>query len=237
MKRRLLLISNSTNYGEPYLDYTRKYISDFLGKDVKNVAFIPYAGITISYIEYTNKVQEVFSRMGYEVKSVEDISGASGVIEQADAIVIGGGNTFHLAHMIHEKGVGEAIKKKVANGTPFIGWSAGSNIACPSIKTTNDMPVIYPSSFDGLSLIPFQINPHYTDGKIPNHNGESREERIREFLEINPEMIVVGLKEGTMLKIEEDSVSLLGNKTLKVFRKDMPTLEFDANSSLDFILK
>lgn len=237
MKKRLLLISNSTNYGEKYLAYTRPYISDFLGKQVRNVAFVPYAAVDLSYIEYTNQVSEVFSELGYELKSTEDTQGAVQVIEQADAIVIGGGNTFHLIHWMHEKGLMDIIRKKVEEGTPFIGWSAGSNVACPTIKTTNDMPVIQPVSFEGLNLVPFQINPHYTDGRIPNHNGESREERIREFLELNPEFIVTGLKEGSMLRIEEQQVKLLGNKTMKIFRKDQPTLEYDANAALDFILK
>ncbi len=237
MKKRLLLISNSTNYGESYLGYTQKYIKDFLGKDIHNIAFVPYAAVDKSYIEYTNQVYDVFLEMGYTIKSTEDVNGGASVIEEADAIVVGGGNTFHLIHYMHEKGLMDVIKKKVENGTPFIGWSAGSNVACPSIKTTNDMPVIQPQSFEGLSLVPFQINPHYTDGRIPNHNGESREDRIKEFLELNPEIIVVGLKEGSMLKIEDDSVTLWGNKTLKVFRKDLPTLEYDANSSLEFIMK
>ncbi len=237
MNKRLLLISNSTNYGEPYLGYTRKYIKEFLGKEVRTIAFVPYAAVDISYIEYTNMVSDVFTELGYSVKSTEDIIGSETVIEQADAIVVGGGNTFHLIHMMHQKGLVESIRKKVENGTPFIGWSAGANVACPSIKTTNDMPVIQPVSFDALSVVPFQINPHYTDGRIPNHNGESREERIKEFLELNPGFIVVGLKEGTMLRIEGETVKLLGNKTMKVFRKDLPTLEYDGNSSLDFILK
>ncbi len=237
MAKRLLLISNSTNYGERYLDYTRKYITDFLGKDVRNVAFVPYAAVDISYVEYTNKVNEVFQELGYTIKSTEDIQGPERVIEEADAIVIGGGNTFHLIHYMHERGIMDILRKKVENGTPFIGWSAGSNVACPSIKTTNDMPVIQPVSFEGLSLIPFQINPHYTDGRIPNHNGESREERIKEFLELNPDFTVVGLKEGSIIQIEDDKVKLFGNKTLKVFRKDQPTLEYDPSTSLDFILK
>jgi len=237
MQKRLLLISNSTNYGEKYLAYTRKYISEFLGKDVRNIAFVPYAAVDISYVEYTNQVNDVLSELGYSVKSTEDIQGPQKVIEDSDAIVIGGGNTFHLIHYMHEKGLMEIITKKVEKGTPFIGWSAGSNVACPTIKTTNDMPVIQPKSFDALSLVPFQINPHYTDGRIPNHNGESREERIREYLELNPEMTVVGLKESSMLLIEGDTVKLLGNKTLKVFRKDQPTLEYDPSTSLDFILK
>lgn len=237
MAKRLLLISNSTNYGEKYLDYTRKYITDFLGKDVRNIAFVPYAAVDISYVEYTNKVNEVFQELGYTTKSTEDIQGPEKVIEEADAIVVGGGNTFHLIHYMHERGIMGIIQKKVENGTPFIGWSAGSNVACPSIKTTNDMPVIQPVSFEGLSLIPFQINPHYTDGRVPNHNGESREDRIREFLELNSDFTVVGLKEGSMIQIEGDNVKLLGNKTLKVFRKDQPTLEYDPSTSLDFILK
>ncbi|MFP4288814.1 MAG: dipeptidase PepE [Bacteroidales bacterium] len=237
MNKKLLLISNSTNQGEEYLAYTKKHISDFLGNEVKNLAFIPYAAVSMSYVEYFNKVNEVFTKMGYEVKSTEDIQGATKVLEEADAIVVGGGNTFHLIHFMHEKGIMDIIKKKVENGTPYIGWSAGSNVACPSIKTTNDMPVIQPVSFEGLSLVPFQINPHYTDGRIPNHNGESREDRIKEFLELNPEYPVVGLKEGTMLRIEGESIKLIGNKTLKIFRKEMPTLEYDTNSSIDFILK
>lgn len=237
MSKRLLLISNSTNYGEDYLAYARQPISDFLGKEVKNVAFVPYAAVSFSYIEYVNKVTFVFKELGYEINSTENTEGAKKVIEEADAIVVGGGNTFHLVHLMHEKGLMDVIKKKVENGTPYIGWSAGSNAACPSVKTTNDMPVIQPVSFNGLSLVPFQINPHYTDAKIPNHNGESREDRIREYLELNPESLVVGLKEGTMLKIIDENVKLIGNKTMKIFRKDLPTLEYDSNSSIDFIMK
>lgn len=129
----------------------------------------------------------------------------------------------------------DAIRKKVLSGTPYIGWSAGSNVACPSLKTTNDMPIIEPSSFETLGVVRFQINPHYTDAIIPNHNGETREERIREFLMANPDMIVVGLKEGTMLRIEGDDIRYIGSKTIKVFRKDEHTLEFDKNASLDFL--
>lgn len=237
MDKRLLLISNSTNYGEEFLAYTRKYIKKFLGDDVRKIAFVPYASVTTSYIEYTNMVAGVFMELGYELKSTEDVNGPVSIIKEADAIVIGGGNTFHLIHQMHEKGIMDIIRKKVEKGTPFIGWSAGSNVACPSIKTTNDMPVIQPVSFEALGLVPFQINAHYTDGRISNHNGESREDRIKEFLELNGDKIVVGLREGSMLKIENNAVALMGNKTLKVFRKNLPTLEYDANASLDFILQ
>lgn len=235
MNKRLLLISNSTNYGEEYLDYTKPHIKGFLGTSIKEVLFIPYAGVSISYDDYTAKVDNVFSKLGYAVKSVHQYDDPVAAVESADAIVVGGGNTFHLVHVMHETGVMDAIRKKVESGTPYIGWSAGSNVACPSLKTTNDMPIIQPASFETLGVVSFQINPHYTDAIIPNHNGETREERIREFLLANPEIVVVGLKEGCMLLIENDDIKYIGSKTIKVFRKDQPTLEFDRNASLDFL--
>lgn len=235
MYKKLLLISNSTNYGEEYLDYTKPHIKNFLGNTIKEVLFIPYAGVSISYDEYTAKVENVFFKLGYTVKSVHKAEDPVAAVRNAQAIVVGGGNTFHLVHVMHETGVMNAIREKVESGTPYIGWSAGSNVACPSLKTTNDMPIIEPKSFDALGVISFQINPHYTDAIIPNHNGETREDRIREFLVANPEMVVVGLKEGTMLLIENGDIKYIGSKTIKVFRKDEPTLEFDKNASLDFL--
>ncbi len=229
------MISNSTNYGEEYLDYTKPHIKDFLGESVKKVLFIPYAGVSITYDEYTSKVENIFMKLGYELDSVHKADNPAAAVEEAEAIVVGGGNTFHLVHMMHETGVMDAIRKKASEGTPYIGWSAGSNVACPSLKTTNDMPIIQPRSFDTLNLVSFQINPHYTDAIIPNHNGESREDRIREFLVANPDIIVVGLKEGTMLRIEGDDIRYIGSKTIKVFRQDQPTLEFDKNAALDFL--
>ncbi len=235
MHKRLLLISNSTNYGEEYLEYTRRHIKQFLGKNVKEVVFIPYAGVSLSYDEYTSKVESVFMQIGYGLQSVHQSDDPVAAVKEAEAIVVGGGNTFHLVHKMHETGLMDAIRKKAEEGTPYIGWSAGSNVACPSLKTTNDMPIIQPVSFDTLNLVRFQINPHYTDSIIPNHKGESREDRIREFLELNPEMIVVGLKEGTILQVDGEDIKYIGSKTVKVFRKDEPTLEFDKNASLDFL--
>ncbi len=235
MTSKLLLISNSTNYGEEYLDYTKPHISDFLGKSVKSVLFIPYAGVSISFDDYALKVENVFLQMGYALQSIHKASDPVQAVREAEAIVVGGGNTFHLVHMLYETGVMDAIRERVTSGIPYIGWSAGSNVACPSIKTTNDMPITQPKSFDTLNLVPFQINPHYTDGVIPNHNGETREQRIREFLVANPDKVVVGLKEGTMLRIENGNIGYIGSKTIKVFRKNEPTLEFDKNASLDFL--
>ncbi|MFO7873297.1 MAG: dipeptidase PepE [Bacteroidales bacterium] len=235
MAKRLLLISNSTNYGEKYLEYTKPNIKKFLGEAVKEVLFVPYAGVVMTYDEYTQKVAAVFNELGYDVRSVHQYDDPVEAVNKAEAIVVGGGNTFHLVHKLHETGLMTAIREKAENGTPYIGWSAGSNVACPTLKTTNDMPIVEPESFDAMGLIPFQINPHYTDAIIPNHNGESREDRIREFLVANPNMMVVGLKEGAMLQIKDQDIKYIGSKTIKVFKKDKPTLEYDKNAALDFL--
>ncbi|MFO8067975.1 MAG: dipeptidase PepE [Bacteroidales bacterium] len=237
MAKRLLLISNSTNYGEDYLAYTKPFIKEFLGPESLEALFIPYAGVSVTYDDYTEKVSKVFNELGYSIKSIHNTKDPVKAVEDAKCIVVGGGNTFHLFHMLHINKLVEPMTKKVNDGVPFIGWSAGSNVACPSLKTTNDMPIVQPVSFDGLSLIPFQINPHYTETIIPNHAGESREQRIREFLVVNPETTVVGLKEGSILQVEGDNVKILGGKTLKVFRKDEPALELDSKASLDFLMK
>ena len=150
MSRRLLLISNSTNYGEQYLEYTIPHIRDFLPEETGEVLFVPYAGVSMSYDEYSKKVETVFNRMGYGVKSLHKSTDPVDEVKNAGAIVVGGGNTFHLVHMMHKTGVMAAIREKVSGGTPYIGWSAGSNVACPSLKTTNDMPIIQPESFETL---------------------------------------------------------------------------------------
>lgn len=236
MTKRLLLFSNSTNFGEPYLSYTKPYICDFLGKEVGEVLFVPYAGMAFSYDEYAEDVSAVFKELGYGLRSIHKAHDFEKAVDEAQAIIVGGGNTFHLFYMIQKNNLTEIIRKKVNSGTPFIGWSAGSNLACPSLKTTNDMPIIEPMSFDGLSLIPFQINPHYTEARLPNHNGESREDRIREFLAANPHIAVVGLKEGSLLRIEGKTMRLLGANNMKLFRKDKETEEFPPHSQLDFLL-
>ncbi len=235
MNKRLLLISNSTNYGEAYLDYPKPAIKDFLGKSVKKVLFIPYAGVSVSFDDYALKVENVFLQLGYSLESIHKASDPVAAVREAEAIVVGGGNTFQLIDMMHTTGIMDAIRERCMEGMPYIGWSAGSNVACPSIKTTNDMPIVQPVSFEALNLVGFQINPHYTDAAIPNHNGETREQRIREFLMANPESVVIGLKEGCMLRLEDREIKYIGSKTIKVFRKDEPTLEYDKNASLDFL--
>ncbi len=232
----MLLISNSTNYRDDYLAHAKTYIKSFLGDKARQVLFVPYASVAMTYDEYFNKVNNVFMDLQYEVKSIHDAKNKSSAVENAEAIVVGGGNTFHLTHMLHENNIIKPIRKKVETGTPYLGWSAGSNVACPTLMTTNDMPVIQPKSFETLNLVPFQINPHYTDTPIPNYKGETREERIKEFMVLNPNYKVVGLKEGTMLLIENGKVTLLGNKTVKIFQYKKPSLEYDKAATLDFLL-
>lgn len=236
MSKKLLLLSNSTNVGEEYLSYPRQEIKSFLGSYVKKIVFIPFAAVTSTYAQYTEKVEQVFREIGYAVDSIHLAENPHELIHQAEAIVIGGGNTFHLLHCLHKNKLLEIIRDKVNNGTPYIGWSAGSNVACPTIKTSNDMPIIEPISFQALNLVPFQINPHYTDAVIPNHNGETREQRLKEFLVFNPDVYVVGLQEGTMLKIEDSSIRLIGNKKMYLFKLGEERKEYSDSDNVNFLL-
>ncbi|MBW4559627.1 MAG: dipeptidase PepE [Mojavia pulchra JT2-VF2] len=236
MKKRLLLLSNSTNFNEDYLFYAQQEIQKFLGKFVKRIVFIPFAGVTTTFDEYTAKVTQVFKNIGYDIDAIHLAENYHELVKKAEAILIGGGNTFHLFHWLHKTGIIETITEKVNDGTPYIGWSAGSNAACPTLKTSNDMPIIEPASFSGLNLVPFQINPHYTDVIIPNHQGETREQRIREFLAVNRDVFVVGLKEGTMLHIEGSSMKLIGDKPLHLFKFGEATIKYDSHANLDFLL-
>lgn len=231
--KNLLLISNSTQYGEKYLEHCENEIKDFLGSNVKNILFIPYALNDLD--SYTNKVRNRFLDFGYNVLSPHENNNSKDALNKVDAIFTGGGNTFRLLTRLYEYDLLESIKNKVENGMPYIGSSAGSNIACPTIKTTNDMPIIYPPSFDALNLVPFNINAHYIDIHPEHHMGETREDRIKEFHELN-DKVVIGLREGTMLKINNKSMTLKGIKNCIVFRKDQKPEEFSPNSNLDFLL-
>ena len=237
MNKRLLLLSNSTNPGEPYLGWPTNHIKDFLGESVKKILFVPYAGVTISYEDYSKAVSDQLLKSGYEVHSIHNENISSDLLSGFDAIAVGGGNTFQLAHLLQKNGLIETIRKAVDEGLPYIGWSAGSNITCPSIKTTNDMPIVEPVSFEGLNLIPFQINPHYTEATIPNHGGESRKMRLAEFLVINPDMAVAGLPEGSLLRFEKGKLYFIGNGTCKVFKHDQDTQEYKDGDDLSWLLE
>jgi dipeptidase E len=233
---KLLLISNSTMPGQPYLDYPKMEIKDFLGEKPVESVFIPYAAVTFSYDQYEEKVNERFREIGHSVKSIHHFSDPVKAIEEAEAIVVGGGNTWQLVRMMNEKKLFPPIRQKVLNGTPFIGWSAGSNVACPTLRTTNDMPIVDPLGFETLNLVPFQINPHYLDSNPEGHAGETREQRIEEFIEINPETYVVGLRESSMLLFENKKISLIGDKTLRIFKKGEQPRELSMNNDFSFLL-
>ena len=181
--------------------------------------FIPYAAITFSYDEYEEKVSERFRELGHEIVSIHHFENKIAAVNESEAIVVGGGNTWQLLKMIRDNNLIEIVRQKVLEGTPYIGWSAGSNVACPTIRTTNDMPVVEPDSFEAFNLIPFQINPHYTDINPSGHAGETREQRILEFIEVNPGIIVAGLREGTMLIIENGKIALSGPHSVRIFKK------------------
>ena len=229
---RLLLISNSTNAGEAYLDYPKHHIRDFLGEKRMNCLFIPYAGVTISFDDYEARVRERFGEIGHDVTSIHHASDPVAAVRKAEAIVVGGGNTFQLIKLIQDFGLIDPVREKVLGGTPYVGWSAGSNVCCPTIRTTNDMPILEPESFEAFHLVPFQINPHYTDKNPPGHAGETREDRIMEYLTANPGDLVLGLREGCMLKIEGEKMNLTGKYPLRVFRFNEAPMELD--SSQDF---
>ncbi|MCL2650732.1 MAG: dipeptidase PepE [Candidatus Azobacteroides sp.] len=233
---RLLLLSNSTNPDEEYLSWPQKEIQTFLGSSPISALFIPYAAVTFSFDEYEAKVENCFSKWRHHVKSIHHAWDPKWEIEKADAIIIGGGNTWQLVRMLHEQSLMEPIRKKVWSGTPYIGWSAGSNITCPTLRTTNDMPIVDPLGFETLNLIPFQINPHYLDVHFEGFGGETREMRIHEFIEINPNIYVLGLREATLLKLEDNLLQLIGSRTARLFKKGETTKELSSQDDLSFLL-
>lgn len=211
---KALLLSNSTNYNEPYLSWCAEHIGEFL-KGCTNAVFVPYAGVTIDYKEYTANVNKGLEKYGIQVKSIDTIENKKESIENADAILVGGGNTFVLLDNLYTHDLLDSIKKSLKNGANYVGWSAGSNVAGLGINTSNDMPIVYPPSFKGLGLVPFMINPHFTDRVMEGHNGESRTQRLQEFLTIN-EQKVLTMEEGSGVILDSDSIVKVGKTKVKV---------------------
>ncbi|PTN08951.1 dipeptidase PepE [Mangrovibacterium marinum] len=234
---KLLLSSNSTMPGEEYLGFPTPHIKSFLGDKPVKALFIPYAAVTFSFDEYEQKVNEAFQRVGHSVVGIHHFDNPVRAIEEAEAIVVGGGNTWQLVRMLHDQNLMMAIRRNVQSGTPYIGWSAGSNVACPTLRTTNDMPIIDPTSFNTTGLVPFQINPHYMDANPDGHAGETREQRIAEFIAINPLTYVVGLREGTLMKLENDTLELIGNRSARIFMQGMEAYELNPGDDFNFLLK
>ena len=229
---RLLLISTSKLHGGEYLDYCADAIRTFLVPSVSRVTFVPYAVHDCDV--YAASARARFEKLGLALDSVHaHPSNPVEAIREAEALFIGGGNTFRLIDALWRLELVQAIRTRVLAGMPYLGSSAGSNVACPTIKTTNDMPIVQPPSFEALGLVPFQINPHYLD-PIPGstHAGETREERIAEFHEEN-EAPVVGLREGAWLQVDDTMVLLEGIAGARLFRRGQPAQEVEPGSRMD----
>jgi dipeptidase E len=212
----LLLLSNSTNYGQSYMEHAKKEVQSFL-KSADNIVFIPYAGVTIDYNTYTAKVKGSLPELADKIRGIHTFDHPRDAIKNADAVAVGGGNTFHLLHELYRHDLIDLIKEKVASGMKYVGWSAGSNVAGLTICTTNDMPIIEPPSFRALQLIPFQINPHYTEESIPNHGGETRADRILEYVKLPTSSEVLCLPEGTWIRRTGEEYILGNSAEIKVF--------------------
>jgi dipeptidase E len=201
------MLSSSRVGSEDYLQHAIPMLDQHL-PDIKELLFIPFAGVTVSWNDYTAKVQDALP--DYKIKGIHQLSNAYDALKNAQAIVVGGGNTFNLLNELYQQDLLDMVKSQVTKGIPYVGWSAGSNICGNSIRTTNDMPIIQPPSFDALNFVPFQLNPHYTDYQAPGHNGETRAQRIEEFCVLNPKMPVVGIREGTALWLQQGKLVLKG---------------------------
>jgi len=228
--KQVLLISNSTLYASGYLDHAESEIRDFLSQ-VKRVLFVPYA--LYDQDAYSSQARERFRAMGYDLESVHHATDARKAVDDAEAIFIGGGNTFRLLKSLYDFDLLGPIRRRVESGIAYVGSSAGSNVAGPTIRTTKDMPIVEPPSFNALGLVPFQISPHYLDPD-PNstHMGETQEERIMQFLEEN-ETTVFGLREGAMVRVENGSTILKGSSGARIFRKGQEPVETLPGEKLD----
>ena len=229
-KVQLLLISTSTVFGTGYLDHAESEIRSIL-EGVKKVLFIPYA--LHDHAAYAAKAGERFERMGFELDSIHQSVSPRKAVEGAEAIFIGGGNTFRLLKSLYDFDLLDAIRQRVYSGMPYLGASAGTNVAGPTIRTTNDMPIVQPPSLDALNLFPYQINPHYQDtDPSSKHMGETREERLIQYLEEN-ERPVIGLRESSMLRVEQGQIRLLGVPSARIFVRERAPYEVVSPSTIE----
>ena len=233
MPRRLLLISNSTNHGQGYLDHVISEIDGFLGP-VRCLVFVPFA--LKDRDAYGTKVGDRLRSIGVEVRTLTADGAGQRLAREAEAVFTGGGNTFRLLKTLQESGLLSVLRERALDGMPYLGSSAGTNIAAPTIRTTNDMPIVQPASFEALGLVPFQINPHYLDAEPGStHMGETREQRLKEFHEEN-ETPVVGIREGAWIRVEGARATLGGSRGARIFRRGQEPEERRTGESLDDLL-
>lgn len=239
MADKKILAFSSSKVGEnDYFQEAYPVICNFLGEEKLNIAFIPFAS-AYDYSDYYDKVNKVLG-LKYNLLLVTS-ENAIDIILKSDVIMIGGGNTFKLLHDLYKFNLIDLLKVKVNSGAPYIGWSAGSNVACNTISTSNDMAIIFPQSFNALKFLPFQINPHFTDKTIIGHNGETRSQRIEEYLQINTDSIVVGLPEGSWLLCENKTLTYSGTSEGVLFKlnKEEKTVDksfININEDLSWLL-
>jgi dipeptidase E len=231
---RLLLLSNSTQFGRKYLEHAETEVrAHFEG--VTEVLFVPFA--LADHAAYTQKVADRFADWGMRVRGLHEASDPVASVRAAEAVFVGGGNTFRLLKAMQDRGLLDVLRRRVHAGMPYLGASAGTNLTCPTIRTTNDMPIVEPAGFDSLGVLPVQINPHYLDPPVGSeHMGETRETRLREFLEEN-RFTVVGLREGSWLRRREDRLELGGERAARIFRPGAAPEEVDAPADLSGLLR
>ncbi|WP_294210160.1 dipeptidase PepE [uncultured Chryseobacterium sp.] len=228
----IILASTSTLYGGSYLEYLREELID-LYTGIEELVFIPFARPGgISHDEYTAKARTFFETLGIRVKGVHEFEDMKQAVDNAQAYFTGGGNTFLLVKTLHEEGLMKLLKQNIESGKPYLGCSAGSNIGGQNMKTTNDMPIVYPPSFDCMGLVPFNLNPHYLDPDPGlKHNGETRETRIREFLTQNT-LKVVGLREGNWIRRKGNTITVEGSELTRIFEPGKEPYEIGPGSEL-----
>ncbi|MGB5417719.1 dipeptidase PepE [Algibacter sp.] len=231
--RNIIIASTSTIHGSGYLEYLIDDLIAFF-KNTNTIIFVPYARPSgISHDDYTNIAKKAFSKINKKVNGIHEFESPIEAINNAEAIFVGGGNTFVLANQIHKNNIMQPLRQAIQSGTPYLGTSAGSNICGLTIKTTNDMPIVYPPNFNALGLVPFNINPHYLDpGRDSKHKGETRETRIKEFHHFNTQP-VIGLREGSWLHVNNNSIILKGNLTARVFEYNKAPYEVAPNKELN----
>nr|ACO51863.1 Alpha-aspartyl dipeptidase [Aquarana catesbeiana] len=236
LKRHLLLISNSTLHGGGYLEHCQEHIQKFLGVQVKRVLFVPYA--LHDRDDYARTARQKFESLGYGLDSIHEAVDPVEAVQKSEAIFIGGGNTFRLLKALYDNGLIPAIRKRVfEDGIPYIGSSAGTNVATVSINTTNDMPIVYPPSLLALGLVAFNINPHYLDADVNSrHMGETREQRISQYHEEPDTPPVLGFREGCMLLVEGNKATLLGKTKARLFLRDKEPTEHEPGHDFSFLL-
>jgi len=231
--RRLLLISNSTNHGQGYLDHVLAEIDGFLGP-VRRLVFVPFA--LKDREAYGAKVRARLADIGVEVTTLTADEAGKRAVQEAESFFTGGGNTFRLLKILQDSGLLPLLRERALAGVPYMGSSAGTNIATPTIRTTNDMPIVQPASFEAMGLVPFQINPHFLDADpASTHMGETREQRLKEFHEEN-ETSVVGLREGAWIRVEGDLATLGGGRGARIFRRGQEAEERGTGASLGDLL-